>query len=212
VVRSARQRHQGHHPRLGPVTFRLTIHNQQWPESRRFRMLPHASNRSATVRSRRSAPHSSACRLATRSRRFAAQSLSTGTRRSRRRSLDDGAAHKGSKTRLTLSSRRAPTTRRSDRDGHAELWLLRRRRPRGGSRSTATHPRLFGQQLESVDDGVNESVCGRWAGVLGDVGPDSSRSRSASADNRYGIYDFLARAARPRDLIRSASCRPEALS
>jgi hypothetical protein len=28
----------------------------------------------------------------------------------------------------------------------------------------------------------------------------------------YGSYDFLARAARPRDLIRSASCRLEVLS
>jgi len=36
----------------------------------------------------------------------------------------------------------------------------------------ATHPRLFGQQFKSIDDGVNESVGGCGAGVLGDVGPD----------------------------------------
>jgi hypothetical protein len=39
-------------------------------------------------------------------------------------------------------------------------------------RPEATHPRLFGQQLESVDDGVDESVGGCGTGILGDVGPD----------------------------------------
>jgi hypothetical protein len=39
-------------------------------------------------------------------------------------------------------------------------------------RSEATHPRLFGQQAESVDDGVDESVHSGGAGGLGDVGPD----------------------------------------
>ena len=39
-------------------------------------------------------------------------------------------------------------------------------------RPQATHPGLFGEQIESLDDGVNESVGGGGAGVLGDVGPD----------------------------------------
>jgi hypothetical protein len=39
-------------------------------------------------------------------------------------------------------------------------------------RSKATHPRLFGQQFESVDDGIDESIRSGRAGVLGDVGPD----------------------------------------
>lgn len=39
-------------------------------------------------------------------------------------------------------------------------------------RPQATHPELFGQRLESINDGVNEPVGGLGAGVLGDVGPD----------------------------------------
>lgn len=39
-------------------------------------------------------------------------------------------------------------------------------------RSKTTHPRLFGQQIESVDYGVNESVGSGGAGVLCDVRPD----------------------------------------
>ena len=39
-------------------------------------------------------------------------------------------------------------------------------------RSKATHPRLLGHQIESVDDRVNESVGGGGAGVLGEVGSD----------------------------------------
>jgi hypothetical protein len=44
-------------------------------------------------------------------------------------------------------------------------------------RPDATHPRLFGQQFESVDDGVNESVGGGGACVLGDVERGNSRLR-----------------------------------
>jgi hypothetical protein len=39
-------------------------------------------------------------------------------------------------------------------------------------RTCTTHPRLFGQQIEAVDDVVNESVGGGRACFLGDVGPD----------------------------------------
>lgn len=54
-------------------------------------------------------------------------------------------------------------------------------------RSEATHPRLFGQQAESVDDGVDESV--RRVGLAASATSDqiSSRSCSARADSRYGI-------------------------
>ena len=45
-------------------------------------------------------------------------------------------------------------------DAHAELG------------SQTTDSRLFGQQLESFDDGVNESIGGSRAGILGDIGPD----------------------------------------
>src|SRR5688572_2851706 len=34
------------------------------------------------------------------------------------------------------------------------------------------HARLVDEQLESTEDGVNESIRGRGAGILGDVGPD----------------------------------------
>ncbi len=39
-------------------------------------------------------------------------------------------------------------------------------------RPEPTHPRLLGQQFESLDDGVHESISGCGAGVLGDKGPD----------------------------------------
>ena len=39
-------------------------------------------------------------------------------------------------------------------------------------RTRTAHLRLFGQQLESVDDVVNESVRGCETGVLGDIRPD----------------------------------------
>ena len=39
-------------------------------------------------------------------------------------------------------------------------------------RTCTAHPRLYGQQIESVDDVVKESVSGGRAGSLGDVGPD----------------------------------------
>jgi hypothetical protein len=41
----------------------------------------------------------------------------------------------------------------------------------------ATHARLFGQELESIEEGVNESIGGRGAGVLGNVGPDLGEVR-----------------------------------
>jgi hypothetical protein len=31
---------------------------------------------------------------------------------------------------------------------------------------------LFDEQLESIEDGVNESIGRRGAGIIGDVGPD----------------------------------------
>src|SRR5712692_8444037 len=51
---------------------------------------------------------------------------------------------------------------------------LDRKRSNAGAelRTSTTHPRLLHQQIESVDDGVNESVGGCGAGVLSDVGPD----------------------------------------
>jgi hypothetical protein len=42
----------------------------------------------------------------------------------------------------------------------AELWPV------------ATHARLFDEQLESIEDGVNQSIGHRGASILGDVGPD----------------------------------------
>jgi len=39
-------------------------------------------------------------------------------------------------------------------------------------RAAAAHSEMFGQQIESVDDGVDESVSSPRAGVIGDVGPD----------------------------------------
>ena len=39
-------------------------------------------------------------------------------------------------------------------------------------RTSAAHPRMFSQPLESVDDRVDELIGGGGAGVLGDVGPD----------------------------------------
>jgi hypothetical protein len=48
----------------------------------------------------------------------------------------------------------------------------------------ATRTRLFGQELESIEDGVNESIGRRGAGVLGNVGQISARSDSARADSR----------------------------
>jgi hypothetical protein len=51
-------------------------------------------------------------------------------------------------------------------------------------RPEATHPRLFGQQFESVDEGVDESVRRGGAGVLGDEDQISSRSCSAREDSR----------------------------
>src|SRR6266851_176817 len=48
----------------------------------------------------------------------------------------------------------------------------KRSNARAELRTSTTHPRLLHQQIESVDDGVNESVGGCGAGVLSDVGPD----------------------------------------
>jgi hypothetical protein len=42
----------------------------------------------------------------------------------------------------------------------AELWPI------------ATHARLFDEHIESIEDGINESIGGRGAGILGDIGPD----------------------------------------
>jgi hypothetical protein len=36
----------------------------------------------------------------------------------------------------------------------------------------STHAGLFDEQLESIEDGVNESIGRRGAGIIGDVGPD----------------------------------------
>jgi hypothetical protein len=44
--------------------------------------------------------------------------------------------------------------------------------PRTELWSETTHPRLLGQQFKSFDDGVNQSVGGVGACVLGDVRPD----------------------------------------
>jgi hypothetical protein len=41
----------------------------------------------------------------------------------------------------------------------------------------ATHARLFGQELESIEDGVNESIGSHGAGVLGNVQPDLGEIR-----------------------------------
>lgn len=51
-------------------------------------------------------------------------------------------------------------------------------------RPQATQARLFREELESIEDGVNKSTGRRWAGVLGDIGQISSRSCSAKADSR----------------------------
>ena len=48
----------------------------------------------------------------------------------------------------------------------------KRSNARAELRTSTTHPRLLHQEIESVDDGVNQSVGGCGAGVLGDVGPD----------------------------------------
>ena len=48
----------------------------------------------------------------------------------------------------------------------------KRSNARAELRTTTTHPRLLYQEIESVDDGVNESVGGCGAAVLSDVGPD----------------------------------------
>ena len=85
-------------------------------------------------------------------------------------------------------------------DGGAEL------------RPKATHPRLFGQQFDALDNGVDESVRGCRAGVLGDVGPDLVEVLLSESGQPIGIYDFVVRTARPRDLTCSASFRPEFLS
>ena len=62
-----------------------------------------------------------------------------------------------------------------------------------------------------VDDVIFD---GERPNTLSELRPEAThpRSCSARADSRYDIYDFVTRAARPRDLIRSASCRPEVLS
>jgi hypothetical protein len=41
----------------------------------------------------------------------------------------------------------------------------------------AAHARLFGQEFESIEDGINESIGRRGAGVLGNVGPDPGEVR-----------------------------------
>ena len=79
------------------------------------------------------------------------------------------------------------TRRQPDRDGRGGLGdqdvpfvsivddvVLDRERANAFAKlqSEATHPRLFGQQVESVDNGVDQSVGCSGAGVLGDVGPD----------------------------------------
>ena len=51
-------------------------------------------------------------------------------------------------------------------------------------RTCAAHPRMFSQQLESVDDRVNEAIGGGGAGVPGDIGPDLVEVPSARADSR----------------------------
>ena len=74
-------------------------HRAQWravlivegPSAPRWSSMGRVKWNDSTPSTRGSAPRSSACRLATRSRRFAARSVSTGTRRSGRRSLDFGA-------------------------------------------------------------------------------------------------------------------------
>src|SRR5262249_24692825 len=50
-------------------------------------------------------------------------------------------------------------------------------------RTYTADPRLFGQQLESVEDVVNEPVRSCETGVLGDIGPDSPR-RNVLRDDR----------------------------
>ena len=51
-------------------------------------------------------------------------------------------------------------------------------------RPIATHERLFDEQLESIEDGIDESIGGFEAGIFRDVDQISSRSFSASADSR----------------------------
>ena len=48
----------------------------------------------------------------------------------------------------------------------------------------ATHARLFDEQLVSIEDGVNESIGGHGAGILGDVGPDLFEVLLGGADSR----------------------------
>lgn len=48
----------------------------------------------------------------------------------------------------------------------------------------ATHARLFDEQVESIEDGVNESIGGCGAGILGDVGPDLLEVLLGRADSR----------------------------
>lgn len=79
-------------------------------------------------------------------------------------------------------------------------------------RPIATHARLFDEQLESIEDGIDESIGGFEAGIFRDVGPDVFKVLLGKRGKPIGYYDFLARAARPRDLIRPASWRPEVLS
>lgn len=52
------------------------------------------------------------------------------------------------------------------------IFDCERPNPLSELRSETTHPRLLGQQFESFDDGVNQSVGRIRASVLGDVGPD----------------------------------------
>ena len=68
---------------------------------------------------------------------------------------------------------------------------------------------LFAKQLESIKDGVNESIGNRGTGILGNVGPDLLEVLLGKSRQPIVHYGFLPRAARPRDLICPASCRPE---
>jgi hypothetical protein len=43
---------------------------------------------------------------------------------------------------------------------------------------------LFDEQLESIEDGVNESVRAGGAGILGDVGPDLLEVLLGQGDSR----------------------------
>jgi hypothetical protein len=108
--------------------------------------------------------------------------------------------------------RRARRRARSRKGASRRLKAGRRAHPFPELGAAASHLGLLGEEVESADDDLDDSVGPFRPSVGSDMQPELEEILLGQLRQPIAHQRFLARAARPLDLMRSTRRRPEALS